>query len=598
MSNMSEQPRAELAVNGLVDSRRAADLLGVSINTFKVWASRSQTVKSGIAADMPKPVATMHGRVYQLADIEEFGRKLAMSARAPRTAERQAGRYFTPDVAADCMTRWAVRSDRDVILEPSVGDGQFALAVKRYGQSRGWKNLVLHACELDSGVAAKAVAAGAVDSDYLHVGDFLGDVALPKVDVAIGNPPFVRVRELGATLKMNALSATEQAMGVQMDRSGSVWVSFVAKAASLLKEGGRLAFVLPLDFTYVRYARPLWAYLSKNFGELSVLRVKQRIFSDILQNVLILFADRKGESTDIIKFVARDVLSADFDVDRASSVAVSVADVVAGERVFQRSLLSPDALKVLTELSCYSMTADKRVKFNIGYVSGNKAYFHPSLEQQELYALPQASLIPTVESSRQLFGAGVGTSSIPFTAKLWSPGAELTETEKRYVAYGEQQGVDMAYKCRIRNPWYRVPGVRCPDVLLTAFSDRPRLYLNDARWVASNSVLCGFLRERESGLRLLASWYTPLTLLNSELQIHSLGGGIMIAVPREADSVRILREEFSGELNYSDLDAALRSNDVWSAYSTGDSAIVDLVGVGGLELLYAGVAELEAWRKS
>lgn len=72
----------------------------------------------------------------------------------------------------------------------------------------------------------------------------------------------------------------------------------------------------------------------------------------------------------------------------------------------------------------------------------------------------------------------------------------------------------------------------------------------------------------------------------------------MIAVPREADSVRILREEFSGELNYSDLDAALRSNDVWSAYSTGDSAIVDLVGLGGLELLYAGVAELEAWRKS
>ncbi len=168
---MSEQLRAELAVNGLVDSRRAADLLGVSINTFKVWASRSQTVKSGIAADMPKPVATMHGRVYQLADIEEFGRKLAMSARAPRTAERQAGRYFTPDVAADCMTRWAVRSDRDVILEPSVGDGQFALAVKRYGQSRGWKNLVLHACELDSGVAAKAVAAGAVDSDYLRGAD-------------------------------------------------------------------------------------------------------------------------------------------------------------------------------------------------------------------------------------------------------------------------------------------------------------------------------------------------------------------------------------------------------------------------------------------
>lgn len=598
MGNMSERLGNELAVNGLVDSRRAAELLGISVNTFKVWASRSQSVKSGVAAEMPKPVATMHGRVYLLEDIEKFGRKIAMSARAPRTAEREAGRYFTPDLAADCMTRWAVRAEGDVILEPSVGDGQFALAVQRYGRSRGWKKLVLHACELDSDVAAKAVASGAVDSSYLHVGDFLGNVALPKVDVVIGNPPFVRVRELDAVLKANALSASKRAMGVQMDKSGSVWMSFVAKATSLLKEGGRLAFVLPLDFTYVRYARPLWQYLSKMFGTLSVLRVKQRVFSDILQNVLILFADRKGGATDTIRFIARDALSDDFDVDGAPNVAVSVADVVAGERVFQRALLSRDTLGVLNELTSHSTAADKRVKFSIGYVSGNKSYFHPSSAQQELYGLPDVSLLPTVESSRQLFGAGVGTSSIPVTAKLWAPKAELTESERRYVAYGERQGVDMAYKCRIRSPWYRVPGVRSPDVLLTAFSDRPRLYLNDASWVASNSVLCGYLRKGESALRLLASWYTPLTLLTSELQIHSLGGGVMIAVPREADSVRILTEKSSGELNYSGLDSALRSNDVLSAYRTGEPAIIDLVGTEGLELVYAGVSELEAWRKS
>jgi putative site-specific modification DNA-methyltransferase len=140
--------------------------------------------------------------------------------------------------------------------------------------------------------------------------------------------------------------------------------------------------------------------------------------------------------------------------------------------------------------------------------------------------------------------------------------------------------------------------VRRPDVLLTAFSDRPRLYLNDAGWVASNSVLCGNLRPGVSALRLLASWYTPLTLLTSELQIHSLGGGVMIAVPREADSVLILNEESSGELKYSDLDEALRSNDVWAAYRTGESSIVNLVGAEGLELVYAGVNELETWRKS
>ena len=72
----------------------------------------------------------------------------------------------------------------------------------------------------------------------------------------------------------------------------------------------------------------------------------------------------------------------------------------------------------------------------------------------------------------------------------------------------------------------------------------------------------------------------------------------MIAVPREADSVLILNEESSGELKYSDLDEALRSNDVWAAYRIGESSIVNLVGAEGLELVYAGVNELETWRKS
>ena len=67
---MSERIGSEVAVNGLVDSQRAAELLGISVNTFKVWASRSRSAKTGIAADMPKSVATMHGRVYLLENSD------------------------------------------------------------------------------------------------------------------------------------------------------------------------------------------------------------------------------------------------------------------------------------------------------------------------------------------------------------------------------------------------------------------------------------------------------------------------------------------------------------------------------------------------
>lgn len=596
--NMSESDPSELAVNGLVDSRRAAALLGVSVNTFKVWASRAKRARSGIAAAMPLPVATMHGSVYLVEDIEEFGRQIALSARSPRSVERATGRYFTPNLAADFMAKWAVRSADDVVLEPSVGDGQFALAIQRYAASLGWPDIALHACELDSQTAAQSVKSGAVNPSLLHVGDFLAKRDIPQVDAVIGNPPYVRVRELEPRLRNSALRASYEAMGTEMDNAGSAWMPFVAKATDILRPGGRLAFVLPLDFTYVRYARPLWAYLANSFGHLTVMRFRERVFPDILQNVLILLADERGSATKTIEFIARDTLENLLSGESTMGVQVPVSEIVAGKRTFQLALLPTATREALDALESHASPAVARVKFGVGYVSGNKAFFHPSPETQKQFRLPALSLTPTVESSRQLSGAGLGTSSISPTARLWLPGDSLTASERRYVNHGEELGVDMAYKCRIRQPWYRVPGARRPDVILTAFSDRPRLHLNDAEWVVSNSVLGGYVARGESARGVLSSWYSPLTLLSTELQIHSLGGGVMIAVPREADAVQILNADSTASFDLDSLDAALRANDTQAAYSVGETSIARLIGRGGLESLYEGTDVLMRWRKA
>lgn len=134
----------------------------------------------------------------------------------------------------------------------------------------------------------------------------------------------------------------------------------------------------------------------------------------------------------------------------------------------------------------------------------------------------------------------------------------------------------MAYKCRIRSPWYRVPGVYTPDLLLTTFSDRPRLYLNDAGWVASNSVLGGRIHSGETSREIISSWFSPLTLLSTELNIHSLGGGVMVAVPREADAVRILTREATAPLDVDEVDAKLRTRDPDAAYALGAHAVKKL----------------------
>lgn len=585
-------------VHGLVDSRRAAALLGVEVNTFKVWATRSQTARRGIAAAMPAPVATLHGQVYRVEEIEEFGRQIALSSRAPRTEERGRGAYFTPEAAAAVMARWALRRPDDVVLEPSLGDGRFALAVQEHARRQGWGSVDLHACELDPDTASSAVSKGAVTSARVHVGDFLADLRLPEVDVVIGNPPYVRVRELSSPLRNNALHAASISMGEGMDRAGSAWLPFVAKATTHLRDGGRLALVLPLDFTYVRYARPLWDFLGRSFGRIRVLRFRERVFPDILQNVLILLAEDKGEATSKVELIACDRLSDLPDGEVGDGAPIDLGSIVQGERAFQYALLPEETRAVLAELEAHVGRARDRAKFNIGYVSGNKTFFHPSEEVIKEFRLPDRSLLPTVGSSRQMSGKALGTAEMQPSAHLWLPGDRLTPGEKRYVDWGERTGVDMAYKCRIRSPWFKVPGVKRPDLILTTFSDPPRLHRNDDQWAVSNSVLGGYMHEGEDPDLFVSSWYTPLTLLSAELEIHSLGGGVMITVPREAGAVQVLHKKSTLTTDPEKISAGLRSADRTAAYQVGAASIRRLVGGGGLESLWAGISILAGWRRA
>jgi hypothetical protein len=122
--------------------------------------------------------------------------------------------------------------------------------------------------------------------------------------------------------------------------------------------------------------------------------------------------------------------------------------------------------------------------------------------------------------------------------------------------------------------------------------------VNDAGTYASNSLLCGYLRDGADAARVAASWYTSLTLLECELRIHSLGGGVLIIIPGEADKVRL--PSAGGTAHLAEVDVALRTGDIASAYSVGDRHVLRAgAGLSGaeVELLREGVHQLRRWRE-
>jgi adenine-specific DNA-methyltransferase len=121
---------------------------------------------------------------------------------------------------------------------------------------------------------------------------------------------------------------------------------------------------------------------------------------------------------------------------------------------------------------------------------------------------------------------------------LVRPRGEPSAAASRLFRSGVKQGVQAAYKCRVRDPWWRVPLVGIPDMFVTYMNhDTVRLVTNTARVRHLNSVhglsLNADVRAIALNLLPLAS-LNSLSLLGAELVGRSYGGGVLKVEPREA----------------------------------------------------------------
>lgn len=91
------------------------------------------------------------------------------------------GQFFTPSWATEMLLRrhFGGLTNKDVVLEPSCGDGRFLMAVPSHVRAYG--------VEIDPVMAAKARANS---GRTVIEGDFLGAKLPVKPTAIIGNPPF------------------------------------------------------------------------------------------------------------------------------------------------------------------------------------------------------------------------------------------------------------------------------------------------------------------------------------------------------------------------------------------------------------------------
>ncbi len=469
------------------------------------------------------------------------------------------GAFFTPPELSAYISRWALRSPADRVLEPSCGEAAFLLAAAHRLDELGapLDPQQLTGVELHdrSAAAARRALERAGRPAAVRVADFFDVPGRRDFDVVIGNPPYVRYQGFSGSMRAASRQAALRG-GVGLTALASSWAAFTVHSAEFLRPGGRLGLVLPAELLTVNYAADVRRYLMRSFGRVRLVLFTERVFPGVLEEVVLLLAEDAlaAGGTDHCELL-QVTSAADLARQLDSTVPAHVWRPVDTGAKWTPALLSASALEVyapvvsdagFTGLQSWGETT-------LGSVTGRNDYFALSPAQAEELGLSDDELVPlSPPGSRHLRGLSFTTEGWRRLGEhgartlLFRPGREragMSRGARRYLSVGEGSGVEQAYKCRVRAPWWQVPLVAPADLLLTYMNaDTPRLTTNAAGVRHLNSVHGVYLQPELQalgrGLLPLASLNT-VTLLGAELVGRAYGGGMLKLEPREADQLPV-----------------------------------------------------------
>lgn len=537
--------------------------------------------------------------------------------KTPPSLQKLHGGYYTPAPLAGFLVEWAIKSPSTSVLEPSCGDGVFLEAVVNrlleLGISPDSISSQITAVEINPEEADKAgnrlrkiitnhAAPSILKEDFFKLCESV--LAGRKFDSIVGNPPFIRYQNFPESYREAAFRLMKQS-GLHPNRLTNAWLPFVVLATEMLTDHGRLAMVVPAELLQVNYAAELREFLSKRFARLTIFTFRHLVFEGIQQEVVLLCGECDGKTRTGIRTIEINALEDLRDYEHTPFDRSNLKPMDHSSEKWTQYFLSKPQIYALRKAKRLSRLRPlgELANVDVGVVTGLNDFF--VLHRSILDSVGANDYTtPLVARSGHLSGILFSrhdweqNANNDFNAYLLAipkiPKGNLPNQLLKYIEDAESKGWHKGYKCRIRDPWFKVPSIWIPDAfMLRQIHNAPRIIVNDSQATSTDTIHRVRMNPGIDPYQLAGSAYNSLTFALAEVMGRSYGGGVLELEPREAEQLLVPYEQ-AKNINFNCLNELIKCGDIEKALDYSDSVLL----IQGLGLKASEVRQFRSiWRR-
>lgn len=373
------------------------------------------------------------------------------------------GQYYTPINIAKFMLSWILENDIDSIHDPAFGMGVFYDAVKELNFSKKFSATEIDKISYDFYKRNNPILS-LENKDYFSTLE-------RKYDGIICNPPYFKfhafkerkriINELNNRLKLNLSGYT------------NISSAFLVKSIDELNEGGRLAYIMPIEFLSSEYGKAIKKFLLENGSIIEIIKIidEKKVFSSVTTTICIILYEKNNKHS-VTKFSTMlDVEN--ISVENISKVPVENLDynekwLPYFEYNSQNLKINVDNFVNLTEYG----------KFKRGIATGANDFFSINIEKIDELGISESEYSFCITKSSQITKSIFKESDLSDLVRK-GRNVMILDIQNRnrissyaldYIKKGEEKGYHKRYLTRTKKIWFQLEDRDVSPILFGVFS--------------------------------------------------------------------------------------------------------------------------------